>query len=1014
MRGVRGLVAPVLIALAGGAQAQETSRPPVEGGRTESLGRPATLHRFVGIGGGFVFGAAGTDLVGEARYGLFQHLFNPLLGFLDVRGEIYAGARGPKPDWGARTQLFSPYLRLGVGVDYNGPDEDLYFMLSAAHPVRRGGILGYGSQLRANFIPGRHGAVTLAVEVPIGSREHAGRTRPRNSALRLEEPVLPPVPAIVPDPGVQTAIAEAREAALWIARGTVPFLQYGPLVDGSEDRRAMRDMTALRDHYGSGGGPVDDVLRFHDALERAFSGAADAGADTTCTEDGRAVADIARTILLDEVLAPYDRLLGRARKNDSVLGFGRRARGVFVRRLRTDPRIDPRQIQLHQWVFTRLIDIVEAVRIEQRHRWGDGRRVWLPLQLAMRPDEHDSQAELDALVERVMGTGFTDGNRVWYVVNEQFPLQLSRTIHAAEEYHVLWVHDVRGRDASGDPDEMTFRYTVSAYLAALTRRVSEYDRTGTLPVYMIFHDQWFFEVNDNRFWIDLLGDPLRHRLRLPKGFEAWEDSVEAAQDRLRDAVAESRLLQDQAAVFGQQWLRNLVRVHVSVTNPADPTFWTQDLVPIWGMPDNLMRDHRKIAFYDVTEDDPYRGGAIYTGAGVGEHYATPSWEDRSVLAEGPVLLSLRNAARELLIQQGIPAERVPWVLQPRPIGPEWADRVAAYRDTAFASVRALEAHNATGYAQKDASVLRAVLYSMMPAGSVAIVPDPLWTSTFWGGLLVGQALRGGRTLIIVPAPSHAPSTIMGSMALVRETQSRVLLAASILAPTIDAAGGLLRVGVYRPDFDPLDLAAKLGAFRTSLDSLPWFRDLYGLDPEVPREIDRLGAHVHATPSMPQTHFEDGPARLHLKAVFLASREAWDGLFSRKEWPDVLRAFVAQRAWQIENREHALGHLDAPFPDVLEVGKPMIDAWLASLSPAERDRVVVYLMVGSQNHDERAFALDGEAVFVTAGSWINAGLIDLVSFTGQADWASTPEELATLLPAPSVWQLRWARWLRPVL
>ena len=45
--------------------------------------------------------------------------------------------------------------------------------------------------------------------------------------------------------------------------------------------------------------------------------------------------------------------------------------------------------------------------------------------------------------------------------------------------------------------------------------------------------------------------------------------------------------------------RNRVRVQVNITNPADPTFWARDLIPWVGFPDALIRDHRKISFFDV-------------------------------------------------------------------------------------------------------------------------------------------------------------------------------------------------------------------------------------------------------------------------------------------------------------------------------------------------------------------------------------------------------------------------------
>mgnify|MGYP003471833463 CR=1 FL=1 len=45
------------------------------------------------------------------------------------------------------------------------------------------------------------------------------------------------------------------------------------------------------------------------------------------------------------------------------------------------------------------------------------------------------------------------------------------------------------------------------------------------------------------------------------------------------------------------------------------------------------RDHRKIVFYDVSEDDPYRGMAMFTGMGIGEHYTGAHWEDRALMLQ---------------------------------------------------------------------------------------------------------------------------------------------------------------------------------------------------------------------------------------------------------------------------------------------------------------------------------------------------------------------------------------------
>ena len=59
----------------------------------------------------------------------------------------------------------------------------------------------------------------------------------------------------------------------------------------------------------------------------------------------------------------------------------------------------------------------------------------------------------------------------------------------------------------------------------------------------------------------------------------------------------------------------MVKVHVSVTYPADLSFRTTKLVDhLPFAPDSLMLDHRKLFFYDVTEEDPRRGEAHEIGA----------------------------------------------------------------------------------------------------------------------------------------------------------------------------------------------------------------------------------------------------------------------------------------------------------------------------------------------------------------------------------------------------------------
>ena len=87
-----------------------------------------------------------------------------------------------------------------------------------------------------------------------------------------------------------------------------------------------------------------------------------------------------------------------------------------------------------------------------------------------------------------------------------------------------------------------------------------------------------------------------------------QEGVERALAELREAVAGSKRLQEEASRRGQDWLRKYVSVHLSVMNPADFSYRTNRLIgylPI--APDTIVRDHRKIIFFDVTELRPRPG-----------------------------------------------------------------------------------------------------------------------------------------------------------------------------------------------------------------------------------------------------------------------------------------------------------------------------------------------------------------------------------------------------------------------
>lgn len=997
-------------------------RPPHEGGLTESLGQPGPWDVHAGMGIGTDFG--GTEgVTAHARLGVDRTVGNPIVPVLALGLEGYVGIEGSNVDWGVRPQVRSPYFRVAIGVDYNGPDDRVDPLISLAHPIRRGGVFGYGGHVRVDYVPGRDHTVSMGIEIPVGRRMPMGRTRPRHDGVRLEAGGPRPAPYRPADPSLEDALARVEDAALWIGRLVVPSFDQSSWEREAAVAAFVNDVTAIerrlaeRSALHPNGRTVEgDIRVYHDEVERAFSIAVSdrSLAPGESTPEGRVVAERAREILLADVLLPYDRLLGQRKEEDTVLGFGQDARGIFVRWLHTEAPVGPDRVEAALGVFVRLVDAVEEVRRDTRARWSDSRFVWLPLQLALRPEQHDSQAELDALLERAVRRPFADGNDVSYLVNEQFHHELAWMIHDAEDYHVLWIHDIRGFDALGEPDGVAYAQVLHSYLGALIRKVRAYDETGKLPVYMIFLDQWFYEIREGRLWMELLEDPMGHRIDLPEGFEQWEREIAAAQEELREAVAESRLLQAEAAQFGRGWLRNRVKVHVSITNRSDLSFWSQEVMPIWGLPDNVMRDHRKISFYDITEEDPYRGAVIYTGMGVGEHYTSLRWEDRSIRIQGPAALTVKDAARELLLMQGIPEERIPYHLQPRPL-PSGFDR----RETGTASLmaRAMEVHNETGYGTKDVNVVKAILYSLMPAGSVIKAPDSLWNSPFWAALLTGASFRGSRVLVIAPAARNAPSADFPQLSRSQEVLVRLIVVQQRLADEIEAAGGMLKTGLYATDIEVTDIEAKVAAVLAALERHAFLRELYDFDPSVFDAADEVQVRLADQNDRWERGMlfdDDGVPKLHLKGNFFASREAWEALMSRPEWGEYLSSFVGRRVTQIRNRGQGIQFTGTHSRPRLEVALPLITDWREELHPEAEGKCVFYLVLGSANQNSRSMVMDGEAAVLLSGWTSVMGLIDFISITGLTTWVDDLEGLEALLPEHGPWKRRIGQWIRVAL
>ena len=1017
---VVGLFAPVFAAAPSRGFAQDTL-PPSAGGLTASLGQPPKIQWSAGGSLGVNWSTPGhTVPVVLGSIGAFRSLTNPVRGLWSLSLELFGGTRGDQLDGGGRALLVIPSLRLSGGVEFSALTGRAAPLLGFTMPVRRGGIFGSGTLLRAEWTPSPGSAVRATVIAPI-YQPTAGRTRALHSEVDLPvrgaEPPLPS--AVIPE--LADALRHIRAAALRIEELVVPYID----AKGGDPRQALAPMLArlrsppagLAIQGNDGGLNIENTVRYyHNEMARAFSIAVSGQPqpEGRYTPQGLALAAIAKRDLLDFLLFPYDRLLGQRKTDETSGAFAVHARGNFARDLVTRTTLTREQDHAVQAVFQDLCETVETVRKTAQRSWGDSRIVWLPLQLGLLPEEYDTQIKFDSVLQRAVDHRFSDGNSILYLVNEQFQVEVTKSVLDARSYHVLWVHDFRGRNDQGQPDVTSLHYVVDAYLKALTQRAAAYDTTHTIPVYMIFLDQHYYEENRGRMWLGFLEDPLDSLPDLPEQFSSYVAQVKQAQRELVRAVQGSHLLQAEAAQYGSAWLRNVIKVQVNITNPADPSFWSPDIMPRIGIPDYIMRDHRKIAFYDVTEEDPYKGEAIYTGMGIGELYTGPTWEDRAIIVKGPAILTLKTEARLLLLQQGLSEFQIPYPLRPREKNElyeaEVLGAIAAQRSLGELDQRAMELHNRTGFQDKPIDVARAVLYSLMPPGSVVKAPDSIWGSSLYAALLCGSAFRGVRVLFIAPTITTGPNLPWPVVTMTHDLFARLIVLQQELGLELEAVGGMLKTGLYNPGVGVEDLFRRLRAAYQNGRRTPFLRQLYPLAQAVDSLLARLPDST--PPQLVQESLQpDHPEqilkpKLHLKATFFASREGWDSLVSRPEFANVLRAYFAQVLGGADARARA--------ERLRLASRELVDSFRAHLPEESRKRVIYFLVIGSANQNYRSMFMDGEASVVLADWSGVASLIDMSLIANLSVWVDDLPALDDLLPPPSGFQRAVARWIRPML
>jgi hypothetical protein len=921
--------------------------------------------------------------------GVHRYVTHPLLGLFGLAGEAYATV-DPGVQPGARLLATSRMFGLAAGVDWDGRSRRVDALFSFQTAIRRGGLLGRGTMVRADWLPGRDNALNVGIHVPL-AQPWAGRAR------RRDVDVAPPAPHRMPlstdraPAGAEAALVKATEAASTL----LAYTNLYPEASGELN-------------YGPSYAVVN--RQYEQALAEAFRIAAN---DPFV---GDSLMRRARRGLLDDVIIPFDSLFGQVKEDEGTIRpLTTHAHANFVVWLRDSAGVRAEEQPAIAAVHARLLGIIEMVHTTLLRQWRDSRLVWLPLQLALTQDEYDEQSEVDALIERAVGHPFTDRNALAYLRSSDIPLEIVRTVFATRDYHVLWTHDFSGiREGTNRLDDVSYAMVADGYLPALTQAVQRYDSTGHMPLYIIFHDQWYYELRKGRLWMDILEDPLGVDMKLPRGNAEKEAHLRERQQQLRAAVnASRRLQQDAIANGGERFLSKVVKVHVNVMLPADFSFRSNRIIPpLPGVPDNIMRDHRKVVIYDVSEDDPYRGAALILGVGIGENYASPTWEDRGYRVRGPAALEVRAAARRALRRNGFSESDIPPPLAVVTRAPKADSSQSQYVG------RALQVHNEAGFGKKESSVARAMLYNLAPPGSVIIVPDPIWVSDTWAAMLAGAAARGCRVFIISPSKWNTPIPDAPVAVLQNDVMARLMLSRDRMREQLRLTGGELRIGIYNPRAEIDDVMGRMREVREGLQRAPWIRDVFPFDSATVAVLNRAVVRIEAAGASVTLLAHDEQPRapkLHQKTQLVARPGAIAALLRQPGWENILSRSMEAQSQQTTKFADQLGWVTPSIDSTaLRNTDALLRGYEQSLSEGDRKAVSFYFSLGSQNMDPRGLMSDGEASLIVSGLHAAAGVVDLYYVMARSTWIETRQQLDQLVPRREGIMARFARLIRNTL
>jgi hypothetical protein len=318
----------------------------------------------------------------------------------------------------------------------------------------------------------------------------------------------------------------------------------------------------------------------------------------------------------------------------------------------------------------------------------------------------------------------------------------------------------------------------------------------------------------------------------------------------------------------------------------------------------------------------------------------------------------------------------------------------------------MDVHNETGFRPKPLNTFKAALYSLMPSGSIILVPDGYWNTPFWGGMLAGAALRGCKVLVIAPRPENA--TFSDAYLLLSRSQelfSRLIIVQNELRRELEQVGGMLKTGVYAQDSDVHGLGA-VEEFLEGIRNAPFLKEVFPFAPQVYTALEDVLQDLKSKGFQPSYYAADAEERkpkLHLKINVLVTESIQD-LLAEPGWEETFRAYFRYRA-EFTAREGPGADVKETPEDLRQAFDKTFEGFWSALSKEEQERAMAYLLIGSQNHNYRSMIMDAEVACVVSGIDSLEALVDFFFLAGVSVWPEDLETLEKLLPEHKGWN-RW--------